>query len=138
MSRFFLFVLLICAVSTAYPCIIKDKGKSDIRVIDIEDFSTNDSNSDEYSDILTLHLPDKGNKKQTGSQKGKGHCKKDEDCDSNSICLANTICVKGTRRNLDSLETNTNQLKFRRCNKDQQCPHVSAHDDSYADKIFIE
>lgn len=46
--------------------------------------------------------------------------------------------VKGTRRNLDSLETNTNQLKFRRCNKGQQCPHVSAHDDSYADKIFIE
>lgn len=47
---------------------------------------------DEYSDILTLHFPDKEKKKETGSQKGKGHCKRDEDCDSNSICLANTIC----------------------------------------------
>lgn len=43
------------------------------------------------SDILTLHLPDKG-KKEKGSQKGKGSCKRDEDCDSNSICLANIIC----------------------------------------------
>lgn len=136
MNRLFLFVLLICVVSAAYhPCIIKDKGKSDIRVIDIDDFSTDDSSSKSESDILTLHLPDKG-RKEAGNQKGKSYCKRDEDCDSNSICLANFICVKGTRRNLDSLEASSNQLKFGRCNKGQQCPH--AHDDSYADKIFIE
>ncbi|XP_070160240.1 uncharacterized protein [Polyergus mexicanus] len=137
MSRLFLLALLICAVSAAYhPCIVKDKEKSDIRVIDIDDFSTDDSSFGE-SDILTLHLPDKG-KKEKGSQKGKGSCKRDEDCDSNSICLANIICVKGTRRNLDSLEASTNQLKSKRCNKGQHCPRVSVHDDSYADKIFIE
>ncbi|XP_050461996.1 uncharacterized protein LOC126856983 isoform X1 [Cataglyphis hispanica] len=136
MSRLFLLALLICAASAAYhPCIIKDKEKSDIRVIDIDDFSTDDSSSEE-SDILTLHLPEKG-KREKGSEKGKDFCKTDEDCDSNSICLANIICVKGTRRNLDSLERSANQLKSGRC-KDQQCPHVSEHDDSYADKIFIE
>ncbi|CAL1677126.1 unnamed protein product [Lasius platythorax] len=103
MNRFFLFVLLICTVSTAYhPCVIKDKGKSDIRVIDIDDSSTDDSSSKSESDILTLHLPDR-EKKESGSQKGKGFCKRDEDCDAYSICLANIICVKGTRRNLDFL-----------------------------------
>ncbi|XP_011690829.1 PREDICTED: uncharacterized protein LOC105451837 [Wasmannia auropunctata] len=106
MYRLLFFALLIYTVS-AESCIIQDKkGKPDIRVIELDDSS---SDSDSESEVIALHLPDRRRREIIeirNQEGGKNFCKDDDDCGPGSICVAHLTCVKGTKRTVDTLKAN--------------------------------
>ncbi|XP_032672546.1 uncharacterized protein LOC116844730 [Odontomachus brunneus] len=101
MSRLFLFLLLIYIVSTTESCIIQEKKeKPDIRVIELDDSSSESSEQE----IVALHLPDR-RRREIDSRARNSSCKTDEDCGPGAICLAYLTCVKGKWRTIDFPET---------------------------------
>ncbi|XP_076295702.1 uncharacterized protein LOC143216483 isoform X2 [Lasioglossum baleicum] len=74
MSRLFLVLLFVCAVS-ATRCIIKD-------------------DKDE-SEVVTLNIPDSRRKREADKS-----CKKDGDCPTGKVCVPFLGCVKGHRKHL--------------------------------------
>ncbi|XP_011879583.1 PREDICTED: uncharacterized protein LOC105568486 [Vollenhovia emeryi] len=107
MNRLLLVALLIYTV-LAKSCIIHDKkGKPDIRVIELEDSSTDSSESE----IVSLHLPDFDRRRreivESDKRQARQFCKNDDDCGPGVVCVAHLFCVKGTWRTVDSVEATT-------------------------------
>ncbi|XP_054002873.1 uncharacterized protein LOC128889347 [Hylaeus anthracinus] len=90
MSRLFLVLLLVCAVS-ATRCIVRDdKDEPDYHVIRLEEPS---GESDE-TEVVTLNLPDSRRRREADKS-----CKKDTDCPTGQVCIPYLGCVKGRRKN---------------------------------------
>ncbi|XP_078051709.1 uncharacterized protein LOC144477842 [Augochlora pura] len=91
MSRLFLVLLFVCAVS-ATRCIIKDdKDDPEVHVIRLGDRS---GDSDE-SELVTLNLPDSRRKREADKS-----CKKDGECPAGKVCVPFLGCIKGHRKHL--------------------------------------
>ncbi|KAL0115101.1 hypothetical protein PUN28_010584 [Cardiocondyla obscurior] len=105
MSRLLLIALLIYTVS-AKSCIIHDKGKPDIQVIDLDDSSKESSDSE----VVSLQLPDRRRREVLElDSKAKQHfCKSDRDCGPESVCVARLTCVEGKWRTVDSPKPTAN------------------------------